>query len=90
MHGAFLVYDTTKRASFENAEKWFQEIRNYSKQYGGSDPIVLLVGNKTDLESLREVTSEEAEMFAGENHEKYISSDRRTSLPSYAVHQHLT
>ena len=53
--GALLVYDVTKRATFENLQKWLEEMREnaYSKM------TIILVGNKVDLESEREVSTEE-------------------------------
>ncbi|OII72758.1 Rab11 protein [Cryptosporidium andersoni] len=58
--GALLVYDISKRSSFENVERWLKELRDHA------DPniVVLLVGNKSDLKHLRAVTQEEACMFS--------------------------
>ena len=44
--GAILVYDVTNTASFNNVDRWFQEIKECSAQ----DIQILMVGNKTDLE----------------------------------------
>ena len=62
MDGAFLVYDITNHVSFEHTGKWLEEIRN-----AYYDPIILLVGNKTDMDSKREVNTVEAKTFAGEH-----------------------
>jgi len=43
--GAFVVYDVTKRSSFEHAERWLNELR----QYANTQVVVMLLGNKTDL-----------------------------------------
>ncbi|KAH7647906.1 Rab11 [Cryptosporidium xiaoi] len=58
--GALLVYDISKRSSFENVERWLKELRDHA------DPniVVLLVGNKSDLKNLRTVTQEEACSFS--------------------------
>ncbi|XP_057753017.1 ras-related protein RABA6a [Arachis stenosperma] len=58
--GALLVYDITRRSSFENARKWMVELR----EFGGKEMVVILVGNKCDLEQTREVEEEEAKGFA--------------------------
>ncbi|MED6156030.1 Ras- protein RABA6a [Stylosanthes scabra] len=58
--GALLVYDITRRSSFENARKWMVELR----EFGGKDMVVILVGNKCDLEQTREVEEEEGKGFA--------------------------
>ena len=44
--GALLVYDITKPRSFESVNQWLKELRDHSE----SNIVVLLVGNKTDLE----------------------------------------
>jgi len=57
--GALICYDITKKKSFENAGSWLREMRV------NCDPqAVMLVGNKTDLQYLREVTTEEGREFA--------------------------
>ena len=42
-----MVYDITKRSSFENLQKWLEEMKEnaYSKM------TIILIGNKDDLES---------------------------------------
>ncbi|KAM4581520.1 ras-related protein Rab-25b isoform 1-T1 [Odontesthes bonariensis] len=58
--GALLVYDITKHLTYESVERWLKEL------YDHADPhiVVMLVGNKTDLESERSVPIEEAKDFA--------------------------
>lgn len=58
--GALLVYDISKHLTYESAERWLKEL------YDHADPhmVVMLVGNKRDLESLRTVPTEEARDFA--------------------------
>lgn len=58
--GALLVYDITKHLTYESVERWLKEL------YDHADPeiVVMLVGNKTDLESERSVPIDEAKDFA--------------------------
>lgn len=58
---ALLVYDITKYETFENLSHWLEEIR----QYADEKIVITLVGNKTDLESERAVSTAEAREFAG-------------------------
>ncbi|KAF5734558.1 ras-related protein RABA6a [Tripterygium wilfordii] len=58
--GALLVYDITRRSSFENVTKWLYEIR----EFGSSDMVIVLVGNKSDLGHSREVSEEEGRSLA--------------------------
>ncbi|KZC11218.1 Ras-related protein Rab-43 [Dufourea novaeangliae] len=52
-----LVYDITKRSTFLSLQHWVEEVRRYTS----SHVLLVLVGNKCDLENLREVEKEEAE-----------------------------
>lgn len=55
--GALLVYDITCYKSFESIdEKWYRELMDNADQ----NIVLLLVGNKSDLEDRREVDFEEA------------------------------
>lgn len=54
---AVIVYDITNRASFLNTSKWIEDVRNER----GNDVIIVLVGNKTDLNERRQVSVEEGE-----------------------------
>lgn len=62
-HAVILVYDITQRESFENIQTWMNEI----EQNTNKKVIRYLVGNMCDLESEREVSSEEALKFAKDN-----------------------
>jgi len=61
--GALLVYDITKRATFEGISKWLEE----TKAYATDKMVIVLVGNKTDQEAKREVTYDEGQNFALQN-----------------------
>ncbi|KAH0916380.1 hypothetical protein HID58_030826, partial [Brassica napus] len=58
--GALLVYDTTRRATFENVDRWLKELKNHT------DPniVVMLVGNKSDLRHLLAVPTEDGKSYA--------------------------
>lgn len=53
--GAIIVYDITKRKTFDNIDKWYSEIVAKCP----SDLVIVLVGNKMDLEEEREVKYQE-------------------------------
>lgn len=65
--GALLVFDITRRPTFEHVTDWLNDLR----QIAESDLVVVLVGNKSDLaaedEDKREVSVEEAESWAKKN-----------------------
>lgn len=59
-NGVVIAYDLTKHSSFDSVPRWMEDV----KRYAGNNIIQLLVGNKCDLEQLREVRKEEASMLA--------------------------
>ncbi|XP_031709756.1 ras-related protein Rab-25-like [Anarrhichthys ocellatus] len=58
--GALLVYDISKHLTYESADRWLKELFDHA------DPhiVVMLVGNKRDLDTLRTVPTEEGKDFA--------------------------
>jgi Ras-related protein Rab-11A len=69
--GALVVYDITNRQSFLELNRWLREINSQVD----TDCVILVVGNKCDLENRRDVSTEEAAKFA----EKYDLSFLETS-----------
>ena len=68
--GALLVYDITRRETFENCEKWLRELR------ANADPsiVAMLVGNKCDLRHRKAVDVEDAKDFAEDNNLAFIET----------------
>ncbi|PWA35019.1 RAB GTPase [Artemisia annua] len=58
--GALLVYDITKRPTFDNVQRWLRELRANAD----SNIVVLMAGNKSDLDHLRAVTAEDGQSLA--------------------------
>ncbi|KAK5165284.1 GTPase Ryh1 [Saxophila tyrrhenica] len=54
---AVVVYDITSQKSFQQTRKWVDDVRGER----GNDVIIVLVGNKTDLNDKREVTAQQGE-----------------------------
>ena len=52
--GALIVYDTTSKPSFDDIDKWLNEIRDKSS----NDIKLMIIGNKIDLKEFREVPNE--------------------------------
>lgn len=70
-----LVYDVTNRESFENLSKWMDETRSYA-----NDKIsLILVGNKSDLESRRAVTYEQGFEFAKRHHMLFCEASAKNA-----------
>ncbi|GFS10588.1 Ras-related protein Rab-7L1 [Elysia marginata] len=60
--GIVMVYDVTSKESFEGAREWKQEVDDHQ----GEDTVLMLVGNKCDLETQRQVSTEEGKQMAAE------------------------
>ncbi|XP_028779815.1 ras-related protein RABA3 [Neltuma alba] len=60
--GAMLVYDITKRQSFDHVARWVEELRAHAD----NSIVIMLIGNKADLVDLRAVSTEDAVEFAEE------------------------
>ncbi|XP_076900486.1 ras-related protein RABA3-like [Bidens hawaiensis] len=65
--GAVVVYDITKRQSFDHVAGWVEELRAHAD----NSIVIALIGNKADLEDKRAVPSEDAMEFA-ENQNLYF------------------
>ena len=72
---AVVVYDTTNKASFANCNKWIEDVRAER----GTDVVIMLVGNKTDLADKRAVTTEEGEAKAKELNVLFIETSAKSN-----------
>ncbi|KAF8263407.1 GTPase [Lactarius quietus] len=79
--GALLLYDVTKPSTFASIKRWVEELREHASPH----IVTLLVGNKTDLESLRAVTTEEAAAFAAENGMDFIETSALDASNVYSA-----
>eukprot|EP01089_Gocevia_fonbrunei_P012467 TRINITY_DN2960_c0_g1_i1.p1 TRINITY_DN2960_c0_g1~~TRINITY_DN2960_c0_g1_i1.p1 ORF type:complete len:217 (+),score=55.25 TRINITY_DN2960_c0_g1_i1:79-729(+) len=68
--GALLVYDISKAATYENVERWLNELRDHAD----STIVIMLVGNKSDLRHLRAVRTEQATAFAEKHGLSFIET----------------
>eukprot|EP01017_Pseudomicrothorax_dubius_P033925 TRINITY_DN4597_c0_g1_i1.p1 TRINITY_DN4597_c0_g1~~TRINITY_DN4597_c0_g1_i1.p1 ORF type:complete len:225 (+),score=41.88 TRINITY_DN4597_c0_g1_i1:20-694(+) len=80
--GALLVYDITRKQTYDYLTQWLEEIRNNADE----SAVILLVGNKVDLveqnPSSRQVRIDEAQKFAKEFklHFKEMSAFRQDDV----------
>jgi len=73
--GALLVYDITRRETFNHLTSWLEDAR----QHSNANMTIMLIGNKTDLEHRRAVSTEEGEAFARENGLYFIETSAKTA-----------
>ena len=55
--GALIVYDITRKETFDSVDRWISELVNS----GDKNMTMLLIGNKCDLDTQRQVTKEQGE-----------------------------
>jgi len=72
--GCVLVYDITSRESFNHLTSWLNDARALAT----SELVIVLVGNKTDLQEDREVTFLEASRFAQENDLMFLETSAKS------------
>ncbi|XMA17797.1 hypothetical protein WAI453_010588 [Rhynchosporium graminicola] len=70
---AVVVYDISNAKSFQNTRKWVDDVRGER----GNDVIIVLVGNKTDLNDKREVTTQQGEEEAKKNNLMFIETSAK-------------
>lgn len=62
-HGAIVAYDITRRSTFESVPQWIREV----EQLGAASVVIIVIGNKSDLEAQRQVLFEDACTLAENN-----------------------
>ncbi len=74
-HGIFLVFDLSNKYSFESIDFWFDEI----KKVKNLDELKLVIlGNKNDLNNIREVKNEKISEFTKINNFKFFETSAKT------------
>lgn len=72
--GALMVYDITRRSTYNHLSSWLTDARNLTNP----NTVIFLIGNKSDLEAQRDVTYEEAKQFADENGLMFLECSAKT------------
>eukprot|EP00339_Tiarina_fusa_P028553 CAMPEP_0117035276 /NCGR_PEP_ID=MMETSP0472-20121206/25068_1 /TAXON_ID=693140 ORGANISM="Tiarina fusus, Strain LIS" /NCGR_SAMPLE_ID=MMETSP0472 /ASSEMBLY_ACC=CAM_ASM_000603 /LENGTH=126 /DNA_ID=CAMNT_0004744707 /DNA_START=31 /DNA_END=408 /DNA_ORIENTATION=- len=67
LQGVLICFDITNSRTFSNIVQWLEEI----ERFANNDPVVMIVGNKCDLEEQRQVTVEQAQQFCDEPGRQY-------------------
>lgn len=71
-----LLYDVTSESSFENIRAWLAEIY----EYASSDVIIMLLGNKADLNKERVVSREQGEKLAKDHNVAFMETSAKSGL----------
>uniref|UniRef100_A0AAQ4P328 small monomeric GTPase n=1 Tax=Gasterosteus aculeatus aculeatus TaxID=481459 RepID=A0AAQ4P328_GASAC len=71
-----LLYDITSKTSFDNIRAWLTEIHEYAQ----SDVVIMLLGNKTDMNSDRAIRRDEGERLAREYSVPFMETSAKTGV----------
>lgn len=72
---ALLVYDVTDKESFNKVRKWVKELRKIV----GNDIIIVVAGNKVDLEKHKIITEDEAIKYVQSVQASHFYTSAKTS-----------
>ncbi|XP_042561317.1 ras-related protein Rab-37-like, partial [Clupea harengus] len=71
-----LLYDITRKSSFDNIRAWLTEVHEYAQK----DVVIMLLGNKTDMAAERVIKHEEGEKLAKEYGVPFMETSAKTGL----------
>lgn len=74
--GALLVYDITKRQTFDNVLRWLRELRDHAD----SNIVIMVAGNKADLSHLRAIPESDAQILAEKEGLSFIETSALEAL----------
>lgn len=57
------MYDITRRETFNHLSTWLDDVR----QHANPNTTIILIGNKSDIDTKRQVSREDGEKFARDN-----------------------
>jgi Ras-related protein Rab-21 len=83
--GALLVYDITDQQSFDKVKNWVKEL----KKIVGNDIVIVIAGNKIDMEKNRHVNNSEAESYAASVGAAHFQTSAKTNRGLDDVFNHL-
>ena len=84
-NGGLVIFDLTDRKSFDKLTEWIASF----KEARGEKPL-LLIGNKSDLENIREISDDEAIQYAKSNNMELIITSAKTGQNVEECFENLT
>ena len=80
-HAIAIVFDITRRQSYEHVKRWVEDINKYAKE----NTIKFLIGNKSDLANEKQVSYEEARALASQMGMTYfhLSAKRNENINEF-------
>ncbi|XP_042875830.1 ras-related protein Rab-37-like [Penaeus japonicus] len=75
-HALLLLYDVMSKTSFDNTRAWLAEVHEYAQD----DVVIMLIGNKCDVNGERVVRREDGERLAREYNVAFMETSAKTGL----------
>ncbi|VDK31726.1 unnamed protein product [Taenia asiatica] len=72
--GTLLVYDITRRSTFQRIQNWLSDARRLTS----ANTVMMMIGNKSDLEEQRDVSYEDAKALADENNLMFLECSAKS------------
>lgn len=69
-HGALIVYDITRKDSFDSVEKWLSDLKNN----GEEKMVIMAIGNKCDMVNERVISTQDGEAKAQRNNIVFLET----------------
>lgn len=73
-HGILVVYDITSEKTFGSISYWLDNV----ERFGGESVTKLLIGNKSDLEARRKISTESGQQFADEHDMRFVETSAKS------------
>ena len=73
--GALLVYDITRRETFNHLSSWLDD----AQQHSNSNMTIMLIGNKSDMEHRRVVSVDEGQQFSHDHGLVFLETSAKTA-----------
>ena len=74
--GIMLVYDITNHKTFENISKWLRNIDEHANE----DVEKMILGNKCDMDSKRQVSKERGDVIAKEHGVPFLETSAKANI----------
>ena len=74
--GFLVCFDLTSESTLENVTNWINSIKNTARK----NASMLIIGNKSDLNEDREVTTEQGKQFAAKNGIDYLETSSKMHI----------
>ncbi|XP_058232495.1 ras-related protein Rab-37-like isoform X3 [Hemibagrus wyckioides] len=71
-----LLYDITRKSSFDNIRAWLTEIHEYAQK----DVVIMLLGNKSDMAAERVIKPEDGQKLAKEYGVPFMETSAKTGV----------